>query len=622
MCNLKNIGLDKKHKILLGSILVVTLFAYLQSLSFDFVNWDDDYYVINNLQVTNPTTENLTKFFTEGNTANYHPLTMLSLAFNYAIGGEDAFGYHLFNLIFHILNAALLYLWVRKVWPKHEYLPLLVAGVFALHPMHVESVAWISSRKDVLFFFFYFLGLISYHNFCKDKKSKYLAITLLFFILSSLSKPTAVIFPIHLFLVDYLMERKISIRLMVEKIPFFVVSVLIGLATVYVQTDAGAVSIEAYTILERFQLASYALIQYLGKFIAPVHLSSFYPYPLKPFSGLVSFSPLIFLAIVGAGLWRWRLHRGFVFGVLLFLSSLILLVQLVTVGSTIISERYTYLAYVGLSIAVYFALEQLFFKQKKSPKSFAMIVGLFLVGFALTTFNRAKVWENGETLWTDAIEKFPEVAGSWGGRGVYYRLEKQFPKALRDLNQAVKLNPNEAMFYSNRGNIYFDLKQDEAALNDYNNCIRLDPTDENAFANRGAIFGRRAKYEEALNDLSTAISLDSTFINAYMNRSIIYSQLNQRVKAKGDLKKCISLEPDNHALWNALAVEHQHLSEFDLSITVLNQAINLKPDEGVYFFNRGISFRLLRDQASANADFNKARNLGATVDPGYYQPIQ
>ncbi len=621
MCNIKNVGLNQKHKILLGSILVITLLVYLPSLSFDFVNWDDDYYVTNNLQVTNPTAENLAKFFTEGNTANYHPLTMLSLAFNYAVGGENAMGYHLFNLIFHIFNIFLVYVWVRRTWPKQEFLPLFIAGVFALHPMHVESVAWISSRKDVLFFCFYFLGLISYNSFYTKKKSKYLVVTLLFFILSALSKPAAVIFPIHLLLVDYLTERKLSIKLVIEKIPFFVISVLIGLATVYVQTDAGAVSTEAYTVLERLQLASYALNLYLIKFIAPVHLSSFYPYPLKPFDLWVSLSPVIFLAVTGFSLWRWRSHRGFVFGILFFLSSLVLVVQLVSVGSTIIAERYTYLAYIGLSIAVYFVLETLFFKHKRSKRSVEILGGLFLLGLAIVSFNRIKVWENGETLWTDAIEKFPEVAGSWGGRGVYYRLEKQFPKALRDLNQAIELNPDEAMFYSNRGNIYFDLGQDENALNDYNHCIRLDSTDENAFANRGAIYGRRGRYNEALDDLNRAIYLDSLFVNAYMNRGIIYGQMNQRIQAKNDFKKCVSLEPDNHAIWNALAIEHQYLGEFDSSIVVLNTAINIKA-EGVYFLNRGISFRLLGDQASANGDFNKAQNLGVKVDPGYYQPVE
>lgn len=613
--------MNQKHKILLSGVLVTTLCVYFQSLSFDFVNWDDDYYVINNLQVTNPTFDNLLLFFTEGNTANYHPLTMLSLTLNYVLGGENAFGYHLFNLIFHLFNTLLLYVWVKRTWPNKEYLPLFVAGVFALHPMHVESVAWISSRKDVLFFCFYFLGLINYQRFYTEQKSKYLMVTLLFFILSALSKPTSVVFPIHLLLIDYLTERKLSIQLITEKTPFFIVSILTGLATVFVQTDAGAISIEAYSVLERLQLAGYSLNQYLAKFIWPSHLSSFHPYPLRPFDLLVSFSPVIFSTIVGVIIWRWRTHRGIVFGILFFLSSIALLIQLVTVGSTIIAERYTYLAYVGLSIMVYFVLEELLFKRQTSQQQIGIAFGITLLLFSIVTFNRAKVWENGETLWTDAIEKYPQVAGSWGGRGVYYRLEKDFSKALRDLNQAVKLNPNEAMFYSNRGNIYFDLGQDDNALFDYNNCIRLDSTDENAFANRGAIYGRRGKHNEALNDLSHAIHLDPQFVNAYMNRGIIYSQINQRNQAKSDFKKCLALEPDNDAIWNALAVEHQHLGEFDSSIVVLNEAIQLKPNQGVYYFNRGISFRLLGDQNSANTNFNYAKNLGVEVNPGYYQAV-
>ncbi|UTW67777.1 tetratricopeptide repeat protein [bacterium SCSIO 12643] len=613
--------MNQKHKKLLAGILIGTLFVYLQSLSFDFVNWDDDYYVINNLEVTNPTMENLLSFFTQGNTANYHPITMLSLAFNYALGGENAFGYHLFNLIFHVFNTVLLYVWVQRIWPTREYLPLFIAGVFALHPMHVESVAWISSRKDVLFFCFYFLGLLSYQEFHKSGARKYLIGTLLFFIFSALSKPTAVIFPIHLLLIDYLQSRELSIKLIVEKVPFFLVSVMIGLATVLVQTDAGAVNVDAYSVIERLQLASYALNMYIAKFIAPMHLSSFYPYPSRPFEMLVSIAPIIFAAGLGGVLWKWRQNRNVVFGVLFFLSSLALLVQLVTVGSTIISERYTYLAYVGLSLAIYFILEDVAFNKLKAEKNLSIAFMVVLIGFSLVSFNRVKVWKSGETLWTDAIEKFPEVAGSWGGRGVYYRMEKKYTKALKDLNQAVALNPNEAMFYSNRGNIFFDLGQDDNALFDYNNCIRLDSTDENAFANRGAIFGRRGQYDEAVMDLSRAIDLDPDFVNAYMNRGIIYSVLNQREQAKNDYRKCVELEPDNHGIWNAIAVEYQYLGAFDSSVAVLNTAIQLEPNEGIYYFNRGISYRLLGDQTSANADFDYATTLGVQVDPGYYQPI-
>jgi tetratricopeptide (TPR) repeat protein len=515
----------------------------------------------------------------------------------------------------------LLYVWVRKTWSNKELLPLFVAGVFAMHPMHVEAVVWISSRKNVLFLFFYFLGLLKYHDYSETKESKYLVITWLFFVLSILSKPTAVIFPIHLLLIDYLKGREFSIKVILEKVPFLLGSILAGIATILVQTDAGAVSIEAYSIVERVQLASYAINLYLIKFFAPINLSSFYPYPTRPFIAFVSLAPILMSTVLGVTLWYWRKSRTLVFGVLFFLISLALLVQLVTVGSVIISERYTDLAYVGLSISVFILLEDLIFNRIGKEKiAQVLIIGSVFV-LALLTFKRVKVWENGETLWTDAIEKFPEVAGSWGGRGVYYRLEKKYTKALRDLNQAVILNPNEAMFYSNRGNIYFDLGKDDQALNDYNNCIRLDASDENAFANRGAIYGRKGQYQDAIKDLSNAILLDPEFVNAFMNRGIIYSQLNRRIEAKSDFNNCLVLTPDNDEIWNALAVEHQHLGEFDSSIIVLNKAIELKANLGVYYFNRGISYRLMGMQNEAVSDFNQAQSLGVLVDPGYYQAV-
>ncbi|NPD48176.1 tetratricopeptide repeat protein [Lentimicrobium sp. S6] len=618
---MKDIALSKKDKTLLIGILIVTLLVYLQSLSFDFVNWDDDIYVFNNNKVKNPSIKNIGSFFMEGNTANYHPITMLSLSLNYLLGEDNPFGYHLFNLVFHLFNIVLLYLWVHKTWPKQVYFPLFVAGVFALHPMHVESVAWISSRKDVLFFFFYFLALLAYSKYGERREKKYILITLMFYILSALSKPAAVVFPIHLLLVDYLMGRELNLRVFIEKIPFIIVSVVIGLATVLVQTDSGAVNVNAFLFIERIQLASYAVNLYLMKFIVPVHLSSFYPYPNRPFEWFVSIAPLFSLGLGALLIWFYRKNRNVIFGVLFYLVSLILVLQFVTVGSAIIAERYTYMSYIGVCIALYFILYDLIKVENVNSNRVRNIILLCLIVFSAFSLNRVKIWRNGETLWTDAIEKFPEVAGSWGGRGVYYRMEKEYSKALYDFNRAIDLNPDEAMFYSNRGNIYFDLGKDIQAFADYNNCIQLDSLDENAYANRGAIMGRQGRYKEAILDLTSAVKINPEFVNAFMNRGIIYGQLNQRQNAKKDYKTCLKIDPTKDAIWNALAIEHQYLGEFDSSLVVLNTALELKPNEGTYYFNRGISLRLLKRQKEADIDFYKAQKLGVEVNPGYYQPI-
>ena len=400
------------------------------------------------------------------------------------------------------------------------------------------------------------------------------------------------------------------------------VSILIGLATIWVQTDAGAVNVDAYSFVERIQLASYAVNLYVVKFFAPIHLSSFYPYPTRPFNLLVSISPLISIAVDGVLVWKWKQNRNVVFGFLFFLVSIALLVQLVTVGSTIISERYTYLAYVGLSIGVYFVLENILSKVVNFNSTlFRNGLTICLIIITLIAYNRTKVWENGETLWSDAIIKFPEVAGSWGGRGVFYRLEKEYPKALNDFNQAIQLNPNEPMFYSNRGNIYFDLGKDVQALQDYEICLQLEPDNQNALANKGAILGKQGKYDQAISLITQAMETDPNFHTAYVNRAIIYSQMNQRVKAKKDFQTALKFQPFKHEVWNALAIEHQYLSEFDSSLIALDQAIELSP-EGVYFLNRGISLRLLKDQPGANLDFDQAQSLGVTVNPGYYQPVQ
>ena len=232
-------------------------------------------------------------------------------------------------------------------------------------------------------------------------------------------------------------------------------------------------------------------------------------------------------------------------------------------------------------------------------------------------------YEKAAKKFEAALKKNPKMAEAHNNLG--YSLRKQgagnFDRSLSHYNRAIELNPQESRYFSNRGNIYFDLQQNDEALADYNHCIALNPRDKEAFANRGAIYGREGQWNQAINDLNQAIALDPDFFNAYMNRAVIHSMMEQRELAIRDYYRCLELEPDNDAIWNALAIEYQHLGDFEASVKALNTAITYNPQFGLYYVNRGISYKYLQRGDLARKDFDQARVLGATVDPQHYREL-
>lgn len=624
--SINNVGLVKLSKTDILYLLAIFLFTYIAfspSLNYGFVNWDDDIYVTENHKVKNPNSENITSLLTESAVANYHPVTMLSLALNYKYGGLDASSYHWINLVFHLFNVVLVFFLIRMLAKNNSTVALITAAIFALHPMHVESVAWVSSRKDVLYTFFYLLALICYcHYVLRGKLVKGLTFTMLFFLLSLLSKPAAVIFPLHLVLLDYCLQRKINFKSLLEKIPFLLAAIWLGILTIQAQEAEGAVNFDAFTIWERIQLASYSFMTYVVKFLWPYKLSSFYPYPSTPFPIVYKLAPIFCVSFFALVLATLKKSKQWLLGVTFFTISIVLILQIITVGSAIVADRYTYLAYIGLAFILACGVELLKKNARRLYYKTAIgIVVLISLTLGWMTHERVQVWQNGETLWSDVINKFPQVAGAWGGRGVYYRQQKTYELAVRDFNQAIALDPNEAMFYSNRGNIFFDLQQNEQALKDYNSCLILDSEDKDALANRGAIYGRRQQWDLALKDLTKAIELDPNFFNAYMNRAVIYGQTNRREQAISDYQTCLTLDPGNHEILNAMAIEFQYLGNFQASIPYLTKAIKLAPSFGLYYKNRGISYQRLDKKVEALRDFNQAKALGVSVSQAYFDSV-
>jgi protein O-mannosyl-transferase len=345
---------NKLHYAIVGAIALLTWLFYKVSLDNLITNWDDPGYVRDNALIKDLSAEGIKNIFSTPIMGNYHPLTILSYALEYSYAGLTPWLYHLDSVLLHIVVTVLVYCFVQLL-TKRPVVAGITALLFGLHPMHVESVAWMAGRKDVLYGAFYMaacIGYLYYKRTSGSKKWLWYASVVFLFLCSLLSKPVAVTLPVLLLAIDYFENRKWNMGLLLEKLPLFGISIAFGIKSMIDQKAFGSLATQNvhYNFFERLALGGYAFITYLWKAIIPVQLSCFYPYPPKTDNILPAY---YYLYIVGAlavlfGLWLLRRNKVVMFGAMFFLINIVLLLQFIPVGGAILADRYSYLPYIGL----------------------------------------------------------------------------------------------------------------------------------------------------------------------------------------------------------------------------------------------------------------------------------
>lgn len=576
--------------IALACVLVAaaTFIAFFPSLGNDFVNWDDQEYVTESTLITGLSTEHLKRIFTEPVKANYHPLTLLTLAIDYRLWGLDPFGYHASNLALHLLNTLLVFVLALRLGSSRLPAAVITALFFGTHPMHVESVAWVSARKDVLYVLLFLSALIAYTRFVQQEQRRYYWIATGLFVLSALSKPMAVVFPLVLLLIDYWLGRRPSRAVFAEKIPLFLLSLAFGV--VALQTQAHAMGdVARYTLIERLAFASYGGVGYLVKLLAPVKLSALYPYPRSGLTGAFLLAPVIVLGILLATLWCVRRSKLVVFGMAFYFVNIALVLQFVSVGQAIMADRYSYLAYFG----PLFIIGVLYGKaadRATAGLKYAWAAGLCICAVLCIhlTFERCKAWENSEVLWTDVLTKHPESHLAHYNRGVYYRSQGDDEKALDDFDRALSLKSNYARAYNNRGAIRYRRGQNKRALEDFDRAVESSPDFAEAYFNRGRVYMAEGADDQALRDYALAVQLDPDLVAAYNNRASIYFRRGEFGQALEDFDRAVKLEPENAG----------------------------------YRLNRSYCRDALGQTAMAYEDALRAQELGADVDAKYLHRLE
>jgi protein O-mannosyl-transferase len=628
-------------------VSLVTLLFYFTVLRNGFVEWDDNDYIFDNMHIRSLGITLFRWAFFDFYSANWHPLTWISHALDYAVWGLNPLGHHLTNIVLHAINTYIVIILVVKliiIWKENvikngestsldERGVMIMGGVtgllFGLHPLHVESVAWVSERKDLLCAFFFLLSITTYANQARKENpevisevflNKQYLLSLFFFVLALLSKPMAVSLPFVLLILDWHPFQKIcSLKTLresfVSKIPYFVLSLFSSIVTIFAQQSAGA--IKATPLLTRLLVAGKAIVAYLGKMIIPLNLVPYYPYPREVsfLSSEYFISVVIIAGITVACILSASKQRLWLSAWCYYVVTLLPVAGIVKIGDQAMADRYTYLSslapFLLIGLAAVWADRTV--KQWSSmARVFSTVTAIFAVVFMLyLTHKQIGVWENSYTLWNYVNEKEPgKVPLAYINLAAAYGKEGLFNEAKENLDKALALNPDSYIAFKNRGMAYEKMGQLDKAIDDYSRAIALDSSSQEAYIKRGIVYKEAGRFNRAIEDYDQAISLNPNNCDAYFNRGVAEEKLGQLNKAIDDYSKAIGTNPTYYEAYNNIGILYGKAGSFDRAIEYLTEAVLLNKSNPRAYLNRGIMYWRMGSKNFASADLQKACNMG------------
>ncbi len=604
--------IDSGHKtgilILIAISMIVTLFAFLPCLQNGYCNWDDYHLITANKSVKELSWKTITQMFTSDYVGTYIPLTVLSFAIEHKIFGLKPFVSHSINLLLHILNVALVFLLIYKL-TRNPLVSFIVSILFGIHPLRVESVAWATERKDMLYSFFFLAGMLAYVYYRKNQFKKYLFISLTFFVLSVLSKPMAVTLPAVLILVDYYFEKKFTLKQINNKIPFLIPALLFGIINIHFQ---GSHSLPIIDYLKHFFVFCYNILFYLYKILMPLNLSCFYPYPNNfentlPLVFLVS--PLIVAGLVLVVVLSGKITHKIIFGTLLFVITILPVSQIVPlIAPAIAADRYTYIPAIGLFYIAGISFIWLFewFRNRRIIQGIMVFFFFVLLSsYAMLSNRRCGVWKDSITLWNDVLQKFPESGLAYNNRGSAYNLLGEYDKAIADLDKAIPLSKESADSYFNRGTAYEHLGQYEKAIEDYTEALRVQSDFAIGYVNRGALFCRMGAYDKAHNDLTRALKLNPNLAEAYYNLGVLFFQLKNYNLAIEQYDRALKIDPYLSGAYVSRADIYFINGDHNLAIEYYTKALMVDSLYVDAYYNRAIAFTQIGQLERALADYDQ-----------------
>ncbi|MBL4651974.1 MAG: tetratricopeptide repeat protein [Flavobacteriales bacterium] len=622
--------------------------------------WDDPEYAFNNpfFKDFSFATVFSTDTFYMG---NYHPLTILWLYWESLLfsGGDPAvyngfqpFWFHLNNLLFHVANTALVFYIIKEfLGDKKWQIAAITAVLFGIHPMHVESVAWVSEIKDVLYGFFYLAALLAYVRYQNTGDKKMIGAALVFFALSLLAKAQGVTLPVLFVLMDLYKKRGFSlpyfsssdddnntsngnfnISVFIEKIPFFALSIFFGLLAIKAQEAESAIN-PNFEGTDTIFYGSYGILHYLLQLFVPIGLSGAHPYPSNPvFEPLPGYFKLLPIGVIALGLVTWffgKKNKDIWFGVLFYLITISIVLKLVPVGDTIVAERYTYIPYIGLFFIIGSLIHKFSENEKlKQPLQYG-ILGVVAI-LSIMTWQRTKVWENTFTFWSDVSEKYPNYWRGYNCIGQEYSqmaklaasegnnelAQQHYQSALANLAAACE-NDKWAppIPYMLRGAIYVDnLKDYDNAIKDFKKVISFpnpnDPTQIEARYNLGLAYIRKKEFQNAVQILNEAITRSPNNPRGHYFMGLALAGAKNYKQAEQAYGKALTINPSYvPALLNRGVLYTDQINIPAKGIADFNGVLLQQPNHRDALINIGICLYKLNKNNEAIQQYNRCIQL-------------
>jgi len=577
-------------------LFLLTLLLFSSVRQHEFINYDDQLYMTESpLVLGGLSSDAMVAAFTSHHAYMWHPLTTISHQLDVSLFGLDAGAHLMMNVVYHALTAALLFILLRSMTGTY-WRALIVAALFAWHPLRVESVAWVSERKDVMYGLFWMLTLLAYNRYAKQPDLKNYALVFITYALGILTKPLIVTLPCVLLLLDVwplkrlpseAFKDKASLRkhwptllkLFKEKLPLFALSGLLSVMTWKMQSFGGIIrSTDQFTMVERVTNALVSYVRYLGKMIWPQDLVAFYPHPGQWPWPIVLGAALALVAISAWVIRRRSTQPWELVGWLWFLGSLFPAIGIVQAGGQSMADRYSYVACIGILIAVVWSGEEL--SRRKGWRNAGLIftVMLPLLAFIWLTRVQLSYWRNSETLFRHVLAASPGNVVGYENLGSALIAQGKMEEAVSILNEGLHAHPGRPNLHNSLGLAYRALGQPQAANEQYRRALISKPKFGAARNNLGNLLRESGEVAGAVQMLEEALKLEPNDAETMNNLALAYEDAGRKPDALRFYQSAIKANPRNVEAHVNLGILLMELGQKEEALTVCRQATLLKPD--------------------------------------------
>jgi tetratricopeptide (TPR) repeat protein len=617
-----------QNKTILSVVLVIfTLVVFSQTASHQFINFDDPGYLTNNPVVKGGiSVAGFAWAFTATAMSNWHPLTWLSHMTDVQLFGMNPAGHHLMSVFFHALAALLLFLLLSRITGA-IWRSFAVAALFALHPLHVESVAWVAERKDVLSCVFWLITLLFYACYVKKPGYRFYLLSLLSFILGLMSKPMVVTMPLVMLLLDYwpfnrFKDAELSqngyarfLLLVKEKIPFFLLSALSAVITIYGQHKGGAMAtLEKVPVGLRIENALISYIKYIGLMIWPHDLAILYPFP-KSLLLWQSIAAGFLLMVCSVAVLRSRKRFPYLLtGWFWYVITLLPVIGFIQVGGQALADRYTYIPLTGLFIVCCWLIPDLLAGRRHREAILGALAGLVISALTATTWHQLGYWKDNLSLYRHTLAVTTDNYLILNNYGIALDEKGDLAGAYRYFQETLRVNPRSISAYNNLGALWVRWGNFPEAIKQYALALEIDPSYALARSGMGKAMAGLGRYDEAIWQYQEALRIDPSLTETRLGLAILLMKTGRREEALSHFDSARRLDPGSPKAMINMGAELAKEGRMTEALEYFDRAIAITPDSVEAHFNRGVALAKLGRIDEAKAEFSNVLTLKPDTD--------